>query len=121
MRTPKLQFLSGFILSAALAGCGTTQVDDESMYLTGTEESAVTLANGQASCTNPTKVLICHIPPGNPANAHDICVGHQAVGPHQAHHGDSLGACAPTPPDDSVDAGTGGGGGETPDAGGGGG
>ena len=44
------------------------------MYLTGTEEYAVTNANGVVSCTNPKKVLICHIPPGNPDNAHDICV-----------------------------------------------
>ena len=46
------------------------------------------------------KELICHIPPGNPANAHTICVGDAAVEPHQTHHGDTLGACAtePTPP-----------------------
>ncbi len=114
MRLPTLQFLSGFILTAALAGCS-SQADDESMYLTGSEEFAVTGANGQPACTSPKKVLICHIPPGNPANAHDICVGHQAVAPHQQHHGDTIGACA-LPPDDGddgddgdVDAGTGGG------------
>jgi hypothetical protein len=120
MRMPTFQFLSGFVLTAALAGCS-SQVDDQSMYLTGTEEYAVTLANGAPGCTNPKKVLICHIPPGNPDNAHDICVGHQAVAPHQEHHGDTIGACAPGGGDGGdVDAGTGGGG-ETPDAGGGGG
>src|SRR6185295_19387348 len=38
------------------------------------------------------KVTICHIPPGNPGNAHTITVGASAVPAHQAH-GDTLGAC----------------------------
>jgi hypothetical protein len=40
-------------------------------------------------------VTICHIPPGNPANAHSITVGAPAVPAHRAH-GDPLGPC-PTP------------------------
>lgn len=92
------------VLLLALAGCVDSKVDDESMYLTGTEESAVTTANGQPACTNPKKTLVCHIPPGNPANAHEICVGNPAVEPHQTHHGDFLGPCVPDdeppPPDD---------------------
>lgn len=45
------------------------------------------------------KVAICHIPPGNPANAHTIVVGAPAVPAHLAH-GDYLGACLPeTPPE----------------------
>ncbi len=50
-----------------------------------------------ASWTCPTngnneKVMMCHIPSGNPANAHVICVSANAV---QAHldHGDMLGDC----------------------------
>lgn len=39
------------------------------------------------------KVTICHVPPGNPGNAHTITVGAPAVDAHLAH-GDSLGACA---------------------------
>jgi hypothetical protein len=38
------------------------------------------------------KVTICHIPPGNPDNAHTIVVGAPAVPAHLAH-GDSLGEC----------------------------
>jgi len=38
------------------------------------------------------KVTICHIPPGNPGNAHSITVSVNAVPAHLAH-GDSLGAC----------------------------
>ncbi len=38
------------------------------------------------------KIVICHIPPGNPANAHDIEVSINAL---QAHldHGDVIGGC----------------------------
>src|SRR6476659_8001022 len=38
------------------------------------------------------KVTICHIPPGNPNNAHTITVGASAVPAHLAH-GDTLGPC----------------------------
>jgi hypothetical protein len=38
------------------------------------------------------KVTICHIPPGNPDNAHTISVDDNAVPAHLAH-GDTLGEC----------------------------
>ena len=38
------------------------------------------------------KVTICHIPPGNPDNAHTLSVGAPAVAAHLAH-GDTLGPC----------------------------
>ena len=44
----------------------------------------------QASAS--TKVAICHIPPGNPDNAHTINVDDNAVPAHLAH-GDTLGEC----------------------------
>ena len=50
---------------------------------------------GTTTCAAP-KVLICHIPPGNPGNAHAICVGASAVEPHIAQHGDSVGSCSAT-------------------------
>ena len=43
-------------------------------------------------CAAP-KVLICHIPLGNPANAHNICVAAAAVIVHEAQHGDTIGGC----------------------------
>ena len=39
------------------------------------------------------KVLVCHIPPGNPANAHTICISPNAVSMHLEQHGDLLGPC----------------------------
>jgi hypothetical protein len=97
MRIPTL--ISSLFLLGAFAACTDSQIADESLYLTGTEESAITLANGEKACLHK-KVLVCHIPPGNPANAHTICVGKPAAEPHQANHGDALGACEaePNPP-----------------------
>jgi hypothetical protein len=43
------------------------------------------------------QVTICHIPPGNPENAHTITVGAKAAEAHMRQHGDYLGACQPTP------------------------
>ena len=47
------------------------------------------------------KTTICHIPPGNPANMHTICVGNSAVAAHLENHGDGIGPCVkemPCPP-----------------------
>ena len=44
--------------------------------------------------TQAQKVTICHIPPGNPGNAHTLTIGAPAVATHVAEHGDTLGACA---------------------------
>jgi hypothetical protein len=52
------------------------------------------------------KVTICHVPPGNPDNAHTITIGAPAVPAHLANHdGDAVGPCpeptptpSPTPP-----------------------
>ena len=40
----------------------------------------------------PTKVVVCHYPPGNPGNAHTIVIDAAAVPAHNAH-GDTLGSC----------------------------
>lgn len=50
------------------------------------------------------RVTLCHIPPGNPDNAHTITVGQNAVPAHLAH-GDTDGACGvdPQPSVSSVD------------------
>jgi hypothetical protein len=42
------------------------------------------------------KICLCHIPPGNPAEAHTICIGAAAVPAHLAH-GDKQGDCPETP------------------------
>lgn len=54
------------------------------------EDQSDLLANTNAD--DEMKVLICHIPPGNPDNAHTIEVSINAVPAHLAH-GCSLGSC----------------------------
>jgi len=43
------------------------------------------------------KVMVCHVPKGNPAGAHTICISSRAVAAHLAH-GDHLGDCNQPPP-----------------------
>jgi hypothetical protein len=57
---------------------------------TQTQGSAMALSS--TSATQGHKTTICHIPPGNPGNAHTITVGNPAVPAHLAH-GDYIGAC----------------------------
>jgi hypothetical protein len=57
---------------------------------------------------NKKKTTICHIPPGNPANAHTLCVGNAAVPAHVRNHGDLVGACANETPCPPPPGGTGG-------------
>ncbi len=60
-------------------------------------------------CKGDHKVLICHLPPGNPANAHSICISKRAYeNGHKYHHPntaelqsqDHLGACSDQDLDD---------------------
>ncbi len=45
---------------------------------------------------NGNKVLLCHVPPGNPDNAHTICISPNALAAHlQNHEGDHCGPCTP--------------------------
>lgn len=46
----------------------------------------------QRRCNNDHKVSVCHVPPGNPANAHVIYVGSPAVEAH-LRHGDNVVDC----------------------------
>lgn len=46
---------------------------------------------GDGACRDG-KLLLCHYPPGNPGNRHEICVGWPAKPAHLAH-GDTLGTC----------------------------
>ncbi len=50
--------------------------------------------SGVDSVDPPAKVTICHIPPGNPANAHTITISANALAAHMAH-GDTTGICTP--------------------------
>jgi hypothetical protein len=50
--------------------------------------------------SDPNKCTICHVPPGNPPNAHTLTIGCSAVDAHMRNHpGDCMGPCPcqPTP------------------------
>lgn len=50
----------------------------------------------QADDDSRKKVIVCHIPPGNPGKAHTIRISRSALKAHLAH-GDTLGACKLSP------------------------
>jgi len=63
---------------------------------------AVVMLTGVASMARQQKVDICHVPPGNPDNAHTINVAEPAVDAHLAH-GDFVGTCECVQDGDCVD------------------
>ena len=113
MRLPSI-LTSSAVLAALctmlMGGCGGSDTSEENgsnPVLSGDE------LNGATSEDSSGKITICHVPPGNPANAHTIVVGASAWKGHSRHPGDHLGACGGqgTPdagvPPESPDAGTG--------------
>jgi hypothetical protein len=58
--------------------------------------SAGTVFAGDNSNTDH-KITICHIPPGDPGNAHTIVIDESAWPAHEAH-GDYIGECQKQPP-----------------------
>ena len=51
-----------------------------------------TLTSDEFSKQSESKVTLCHVPSGNPGNAHTLSVGASAVKAHLGH-GDKLGEC----------------------------
>lgn len=105
----KYALIAAALLASTVAACteDLEPIDDEVEVL----PVAKNAANGDLAAVDTldttscpaTKVLICHIPPGNPDNMHAICVSEWAVPAHQTQHGASVGACAaraiaPPPP-----------------------
>jgi len=72
----------------------TCTVTQQCKYYKECEIKEVCSATKNVACKAP-KVKVCHIPPGNPGNAHTICIGKSAVATHLGNHGDYLGECRP--------------------------
>lgn len=102
----------------------TTQSGSSGLSPQAEEVEAVCTVNGPdpRACdpADTKKTTVCHIPPGNPNNAHTICVGNAAVPAHLGH-GDFLGTCICTGSGSDGGGGSGGGGGGGGSGGGGGG
>lgn len=74
--------------------CGSSTDEGLSSRLSSVERQALEARcdEAQTRAVKAHKIAICHIPPGNPANAHTIVVSRNAETAHLAH-GDVLGAC----------------------------
>jgi hypothetical protein len=121
------QIVSLSVLAALLGlvgGCGRVEDIDESSSAQKREAAlaACHLNDGTVgrddelrACDpqNKKKTTICHIPPGNPANAHTLCIGNAGVPAHLKNHGDSLGPCKRETSCPMPDAGAPGAGGQT--------
>jgi hypothetical protein len=118
MSLPTNLALAGLLSLAGCANLDGGASDEAALERDNAPTSCVTGSNGkkQLGCDpqDKKKTTICHLPPGNPANEHTLCIGNPAVPAHLAH-GDYLGPCnsAPTcgddggtpPPPPSVDLG----------------
>jgi hypothetical protein len=104
-RIPSFVAVAALFGLAQALGCGTQDDQSQSSSMSASDLAAMAACHfthadvgpgGHMHACNPTdikKTTICHIPPGNPANAHTICVGNAAVPAHLENHGDSLGMC----------------------------
>ena len=99
--------IRSLLLGLALSACAAPGTSVENLTQMG---CTVNTQGHECDPADTKKTTVCHIPPGNPANAHTICVGNAAV-PAHLDHGDFVGTCSC--PGGDVDAGTGGG---APDA-----
>jgi hypothetical protein len=87
--------LLGTLAGLAFAAC-TAEVTIQTQAEKNLPETCQANAPDPRACdpADTKKTTICHIPPGNPANAHTICVGNAAVPAHLSNHGDFVGTCS---------------------------
>jgi hypothetical protein len=88
-----LENLDGFDVGDRVFVAGALDPDCFTICLEG---DGCIFENVILSCDEGEKVTICHIPPGNPANAHEITVSVNALPAHLAH-GDTIGPCQAPP------------------------
>jgi hypothetical protein len=95
MRSRLGSILDVVVVAVLFAGCtGSSQTSVEQSL----KDQGCTVNEPDPRACDPAdtkKTTVCHIPPGNPANAHTICVGNPAV-PAHLDHGDFVGTCACT-------------------------
>ena len=88
---------AGVVLMAGTAGksgdlCGNLDSGSGSFFNSDDGSSDDGSSDDDSSSDDDRTVCICHVPPGNPDEAHTICVGLDALCPH-LDHGDTLGPC----------------------------
>jgi hypothetical protein len=84
-------------------GSGDSGSEGQSGNGNGNGNGSQSGGGGNGNGNNDHRVMICHIPPGNPGNAHSIVIALEAVPTHLAHHGDYWGPCQADAHDADVD------------------
>jgi hypothetical protein len=94
--TKRSTFVLSTLAGLALLSACTAEVSIQTQAEKNLPGSCTANAPNPRACdpADTKKTTICHIPPGNPANAHTICVGNAAVPAHLEHHGDFVGTCS---------------------------
>lgn len=95
LKMGRLVSVVALVAAAFTVACGVGS-EDPTLMLTGTESEALVVEQADGGLTYycpEKKALVCHVPPGNPANEHTICVGKGAVNAHLRNHPDYEGAC----------------------------
>jgi hypothetical protein len=88
-----------FSLLLGLSACGTdsNETDMHRSALTVADLNDPTVeADAEVRACDPgdvNRTTICHVSPGNPANAHTLCIGNTSVKFHLKNHSDTLGPC----------------------------
>jgi hypothetical protein len=103
MHSSSLRVLSVLGLATLIVvGCAADRAASPTRVTTAV--SAEDSEGGVTAQGGVEKITICHVPPGNPENAHSITIGAPAVAAHLKNHdGDSVGECvrpspSPCPP-----------------------
>lgn len=108
MSTLRTLSLASIVMGlAACGGVSSTNQAQDSLDDADVKQVCVPGQPDPRACdpADTMKTTVCHIPPGNPANEHTICIGNPGVPAHLAH-GDFLGSCCGS----GADGGGGGGG-----------
>src|SRR5262245_60172201 len=90
-RVTRLSALRDMLSRAAVALTGAALAADV-VNAEKKNEGSVKKHSSQAGVQDAPKCWICHVPPGNPDEAHALNVGCPATGPegHSNHHGDCV-------------------------------
>jgi hypothetical protein len=85
--------------ACGLSACGTdsneTDKHPSALTASGLDDGTVEADAELGACApdDPKRTTICHVSPGNPADAHTLCIDNAAVEGHLKNHSDSLGPC----------------------------
>ncbi|MCH8330166.1 MAG: T9SS type A sorting domain-containing protein [Bacteroidetes bacterium] len=86
------RFFDGLIDEVTLYDRALSDAEILAIYNAGNAGKCKEVTCNNFPCGN-NKVVVCHVPPGNPSNAHEICISVNAVKAHLNNHDDYCGPC----------------------------